>query len=227
MNRRNFLSLFLLAPASVLAEDGLLMEAPSQPQGVIGGLLMEHDEDDGLLMEAPKLVLTENDLPEIWYWSYEGCLPCVRFKNDYAKNKEGCEFIAIERKEQRPSWMTDSDPQFWWHVSEKTPTQKDVLNTRHIDGYLTWKDLTSRFKVSREPKKIQIKQAGGPAKDPFVRPDQPRQRAVARYHQGHDCPSCGKSQFNIENDAGPNHTHRCRSCSTVWYHADQVRRWFS
>lgn len=43
------------------------------------------------------------------------------------------------------------------------------------------------------------------------------------FHGGHDCPNCGKYQYTIENDAGPNHTHRCSSCKTSWYHADQSR----
>lgn len=226
MKRRNFLSLFLLAPASALAEDGLLFDGPEK----VSGLLNPVNDMEGMLFDSSSpvvVVVAEKELPEIWYWSHEGCVPCVRFKNDYAANKKDCGFVAAEQKGQRPPWMPDSDPQFWWHVSEKIPTQKDVSNTRHVNGYLSWKDLMARFRSSRESKKTQIKQVGGPTKDPFAQPDQQGIRAVARYHQGHDCPSCGKSQFNIENDAGPSHTHRCRSCSTVWYHADQVRSWLS
>ena len=239
MKRRHFLSLFLLAPASALADDGLLFDAPVAESLGTEGMLFDLESIASPVQPAesiekalPEIAVAEKELPELWYWSHEGCPPCKAFKNDYAKGKEGCGFLAVEQTETKPSWMPDGDPQFWWHVSEKIPTQKDIENTRHIDGYLSWKDLTTRFKLSREPKKLEarktekkIQQVGGPAKDPFVQRDRPSIRAVARYHAGHNCPDCGKSQFNIENDAGPSHTHRCNSCRVVWYHADQTFRW--
>jgi hypothetical protein len=46
-------------------------------------------------------------------------------------------------------------------------------------------------------------------------------RAVSSYHAGHECPSCGRTQYAIANNAGPNHTHRCGSCNVTWRHADQ------
>lgn len=39
------------------------------------------------------------------------------------------------------------------------------------------------------------------------------------YHAGHDCPSCGRSQYVISGGAkGRTHTHTCRYDGTVWYH---------
>lgn len=166
----------------------------------------------------------KDELPEVWYWSHPGCPPCSRFEKEYQENKEGCGFIAVKQSIDRPSWMPSSDPQFWWHTKENKPSQKDVQNTRHLDGYSGWKDFIAKFKDSRDPKKT--KRAGGPAKQalPTVQPDRPDTRAVARnvmvYHAGHNCPSCGRQQFLIENDSGPNHTHRCGHCGTAWWHAD-------
>lgn len=163
---------------------------------------------------------TKQDLPELWYWSHAGCLPCVQFEREYKELGVGCGFVAIKQEGKRPDWMVHSNPQFWWHIKDKVPTQKDVANTRHQDGYPGWKSFLVKFKNSRN---LKTKQAGGPAEIPFVQPDQPNPRAVALnmvYNPSHNCPKCGRYQSQIENGAGPNHTHKCKSCSTVWYHKD-------
>lgn len=39
------------------------------------------------------------------------------------------------------------------------------------------------------------------------------------YHVGHDCPTCGRSQFVIESGRKyGTHTHRCQYDGTVWTH---------
>lgn len=178
--------------------------------------------------EETPTATTKEDLPELWYWSHEGCPPCARFVEDYEKHKVTCGFRAVKQEGQRPTWMPDSDPQFWWATQDKSPSQNNVLNTRHQDGYRGWEKLLESFNKSRNLQKAV--QGRRPASIPFVQPDQQGTRAVARspvYSPGHNCPNCGRSQFHIENDAGPNHTHRCGSCNTVWYHADQSRSFLS
>ena len=165
------------------------------------------------------------DLPELWYWGHDGCQPCKLFQLDYEKGKEDCGFVTVKQEGDRPTWMSDSNPQFWWHVKEKQPTQKDVSNTRHQDGYPGWKVLVEKFQVSR---KQNPQQAGRPAKVPFVQPDQQNSRAVAlklTYHKGHNCPSCNHQQFSIANHTGPGndrstHIPKCGNCDTKWYHED-------
>ena len=176
----------------------------------------------GVVYHGTDLVIKE-ELPEVWYWSHPGCPPCARFIKEYEENKDGCGFLAVKQDGDRPTWIPDSDPQFWWHTTKKIPSQEDVNNTRHQDGYPGWKSFIEKWKHSRDPKKS--KPAGGPAKRalPTVQPDQPVIRAVARdviaYNPSHRCQNCGRNQFNIENGSGPNHTHRCQ-CGTAWWHRD-------
>lgn len=43
------------------------------------------------------------------------------------------------------------------------------------------------------------------------------------FHSGHNCPKCGRMQYDIHNNAGPvsnSHIHRCDFCGTSWYHGD-------
>ena len=167
------------------------------------------------------------DLPELWYWSHEGCPPCQRFEREYAENKDAAGFKPVKQTGQRPTWMPDSDPQFWWHVSGKTPSQSDVSNTRHLNGYQGWKDLLSRFNSSRSPKKFSRSFPSG-QDGSSAQPDLNSSRAVARsltYHSDHDCPRCGREQYVIANNEGPvanSHIHRCNYCGTSWYHIDQA-----
>lgn len=72
----------------------------------------------------------------------------------------------------------------------------------------------------------------GPAVKGFVAAPEvaaPRTFPVAKfvngsYHAGHDCPNCRTVQTDIDNDAGPTHTHKCEKpgCNTWWYHDDAV-----
>jgi len=161
------------------------------------------------------------ELPEVWYWSHDGCPPCARFEADYAANKASAGFRPVKQTNERPTWMPNSDPQFWWHVSGKVPTQADVANTRHQNGYPGWKDLSAKFDHSRAPKKFSRSVDHGQA-GRGARPDPDNTRAVARYHAGHACPSCGRMEYAIADNSGPNHTHRCGACSTTWWHAASV-----
>lgn len=173
----------------------------------------------------------DQNLPELWYWSHAGCAPCKLFESDYANNKESALFKPVIQTGERPKWMPDKSPQFWWHISGKSPTQADIANTRHQNGYAGWKDLKGKFDNSRTPK--QFKRSSSTFQDgqsgASVQPDNKQSRAVARsghasYHAGHNCPGCAREQYNIQDDDGPGsntHIHKCSSCGTSWYHADQ------
>ena len=149
-----------------------------------------------------------NELPEVWAYSQPGCPPCVRARLELAAEKE-LQFKVIWKDEAAPAWL-QSRPAFWWHVTGDKPSQEDVSNTRQATGWNGIRDFVERWKASRTPKKYK--------------------RAVASnslsYHSGHDCPSCGREQYVIASDDGPNHTHRCDKCGTSWYHADAKQRSF-
>lgn len=38
-------------------------------------------------------------------------------------------------------------------------------------------------------------------------------------HAGHDCPSCGRSQYVVNRQQGNLHSHKCNSCGTEWWHS--------
>ena len=140
-------------------------------------------------------------LPELWYWSHEGCPPCARFESDYTANKESALFKPVKKTGERPTWMPESDPQFWWHTSGSVPTQADVANTRHQNGYQGWKDLVGKFDHSRSPKRFQ--RAGSPAADPFARSDLASigSRSVARIAiNGDFTPGRGTLLDHLSND---------------------------
>jgi hypothetical protein len=134
----------------------------------------------------------DEKLPEVWCYSQPGCPPCVRARLELAAEKD-LPFRIVWKDEAAPAWLT-SRPAFWWHVSGQQPNQADVKNTRQVTGWNGVKDFSARWKASR---------------------------AVSSYHAGHECPSCGRTQYAIANNAGPNHTHRCGSCNVTWWHADQ------
>lgn len=173
--------------------------------------------------------LADSSLPEVWYWSSDACPPCVRFERDYAEHEKDCGFKAVKQSGSRPSWMPESNPQFWWHVSSDKPTQAEVKQTRHENGYANWKDFSGKWKNSRKSAMSESARAGLaiPFEERTSRLDHSQSRAVARitYHSDHNCPSCGRQQTLIDNEDGPGsgtHTHKCHHCGTVWYHADQV-----
>jgi hypothetical protein len=134
----------------------------------------------------------DEKLPEVWCYSQPGCPPCVRARLELAAEKD-LPFRIVWKDDAAPAWLT-SRPAFWWHVSGQQPNQADVKNTRQVTGWNGVKDFSARWKASR---------------------------AVSSYHAGHNCPSCGRTQYAIANNAGPNHTHRCGSCNVTWWHADQ------
>ena len=135
---------------------------------------------------------TPSELPEVWAYSQPGCPPCVRARLELAAEKD-LPFRIVWRDEAAPAWLT-SRPAFWWHTTGQQPSQADVANTRQVTGWNGVKDFSERWKASR---------------------------AVSSYHAGHECPSCGRTQYAIANNAGPNHVHRCGSCNVTWWHADQ------
>ena len=134
----------------------------------------------------------DEKLPEVWCYSQPGCPPCVRARLELAAEKD-LPFRIVWKDEAAPAWLT-SRPAFWWHVSGQQPNQADVKNTRQVTGWNGVKDFSARWNASR---------------------------AVSSYHAGHNCPSGGRTQYAIANNAGPNHTHRCGSCNVTWWHADQ------
>lgn len=163
---------------------------------------LTEDEDTGSSGAAEP-----SSLPELWVWSSDGCPPCRRFDIDYAEHKADCGFKVVKKTSQRPTWMPSSDPQFWWHISGDKPTQADVANTRHQDGYPGWKDFIAKFKHSREPKKqAQSMRAGGPAvARPFAQgqPDRSNvgSRSVAIWSiNGDSTPSRGVLLSHLTND---------------------------
>lgn len=146
-----------------------------------------------------------NELPEVWAYSQPGCVPCVRAKLELAAEKD-LPFRVVWKDDAAPEWL-QSRPAFWWHTSAEQPSQKDVNNTRQATGWNGIKDFTERWKASRSPRKFQ----------------RTKTNAIS-YHAGHDCPSCGREQYDITNNNGPapaSHIHRCDHCSTSWYHSDQ------
>ena len=147
---------------------------------------------------------TPSELPEVWAYSQPGCPPCVRARLELAAEKD-LPFRIVWKDDAAPAWLA-TRPAFWWHTTGQQPTQADVANTRQVTGWGGVKDFTERWKNSRSPKRYQ------------------RTAASNTYQSGHQCPSCGRTQYGIDNDSGPvakSHYHRCGSCNVTWWHADQ------
>lgn len=36
---------------------------------------------------------------------------------------------------------------------------------------------------------------------------------------GHQCPKCGQSQYVVSQQSGSQHSHKCASCGTEWWHS--------
>lgn len=159
--------------------------------------------------------------PQIWLFST--CPSCrIQAEKEINAEKDSLEFEVVHKNEKPPARLdTYDDPTFWWAKDTDQPDQSKQ-STKVLGGWYGLKHLKEEFRKSRGQVK---KQAGSPAKVPFAQPDQVSSRAVARtglvYNPSHNCPTCGKVQTIIQNDAGPNHTHQCGNCSTVWYHADK------
>lgn len=160
-------------------------------------------------------VVAEKEIPEVFAYSTTGCPPCALAKKELEAAKD-LPFRVVWKKEP-PNWVS-SFPTFHWHVKDGDWRKRDKW-----DGV---EKLVEMWKKSREESKKT--QAGGPAR-PFtsgVLPDQQNgRRAVARdvlaYNPSHQCQKCGRSQFDIYSDAGPNHIHRCNHCFSQWYHRDR------
>lgn len=117
-----------------------------------------------------------------------------------------------------PSWVIAQGHQSGWGYP-----MIHWVNKINAGKIMMWAGVDAFRKHDGQPKKAQ--QAGRPAKDPFAQPDRPNSWAVAHndsvvYNPSHNCPNCSHVQYAIENGIGPNHTHRCETCSTAWYHKD-------
>jgi len=172
--------------------------------------------------EDTPLVVATKKKPQIWMFST--CEPCRdQAMKEIQAEKDTLEFEVVHKNEKPPANLgIFDDPTFWWAKDTDIPTDSKQ-NTRALGGWYGLKHLKTQFSKYRDPKKTQ--QARSPANIPFVQPDQQGTRAVARtslvYNPSHNCPNCGRTQYVIENGAGPNHTHRCNHCHTAWYHKDQ------
>lgn len=148
-----------------------------------------------------------SELPEMVAYSSAGCPPCAVAKRELTAAKDLP--FRVTWKESAPAWVA-AYPTFHWQVSGDDWRQRDKW-----DGV---EKLVEMWRKSREPKKV-----SAAASRPFAQPDPHATRAVARgrYHAGHDCPRCGRMQFEIENNTGPDHTHRCGACGNSWWHWDK------
>ncbi len=151
--------------------------------------------------------------------------PACPAKLETVKKELGEKFEIRVHKDydNYPAWLLAQGQEAGWGYPMVHWT-----NQSGISKVMVWMNVTDFHKQDSDQKKLP--QGRRPVSIPFVQPDQQGSRAVARspvYSPGHNCPNCGTTQFHIENDAGPNHTHRCTSCNTVWYHADQSRSFLS
>lgn len=196
MKRRNFLSLFLLAPTAVWAEDGLLIDVGESASGSLLDTPHQPNDLNGLLIDSVKKVQTQEKpivhlySPETWV-----CGAC----NSAEKALKTCPRVSlkIHKQDQLEGFFAGkSFPVLHWSAGDGwqegweglDPLLKKIFkDSSKTIGFSTIVHVTSK----------------GPI-----------------FHNGHDCPSCNRVQFQIENDSGPSHTHRCSSCSTTWYHAD-------
>jgi len=155
--------------------------------------------DDG---EAGAAV-AEADLPEVWCYSTPGCEPCARAKRDFEESaqRKVLPFRAIWHDgEKAPAWMPSARPAFWWHISQKQPTQQDVANTRRKVGYTTLKQFLDTWSAERK----QTVEAGGHQVRPFVRSRSDREigsRSVAVWAiDGDSTPSRAVLLAHLTND---------------------------
>lgn len=118
MRRRNFLSLFLLAPASVLAEEGLLIDRPEVPHG----LLMDHPDGDvsGLLMDIPEEVVESQKRvtvhlysPKTWTWP--PCESAIRELKDHP----GIDLVIHEDDKRPDYFLLKNWPILHWGPGDK------------------------------------------------------------------------------------------------------------
>lgn len=138
-----------------------------------------------------------NELSEVWCYSQPGCQPCVRARLELAAAKD-LPFTVVWKDDTAPKWI-ETRPTFWWHVTDKQPSQADVTNTRQNTGWNGIKDFVGRWNASRSPKKYQ--RAGGPASPPFVQPGK----------NDLDTTAAKSSQIKIPNP------------STIWTHPGNIR----
>lgn len=128
------------------------------------------------------------------------------------------EIVVHKDYDKYPAWVLAQGQQPGWGYP-----MVHWVNKADAGKIMVWSGIDEFRKHDGVKSKIQ--QAGGPAKLPFVQPDQQDTRAVARqsliYNPSHSCSNCGRTEFEIENDDGPYHTHRCSRCNTVWYHKDR------
>ena len=196
----------------------------------LGTLLLPSLVKADVIFHDPITVVDVKKKPQIWMFST--CESCrLQAMNEIAAEKDTLDFEVVHKNEKPPARLgVYDDPTFWWSKDTDLPTESKQ-STKVMGGWHSLKHLKTEFSKSRDGVKTQ--QARSPAKVPFVqkpdviiRPDQQDSRAVAHvnmvYNPSHNCPSCGQAQYKIKrgDDAGPNHIHRCNSCSTAWYHRD-------
>ena len=106
----------------------------------------------GFYWKNPASSAATESLPKVYWWgNLDTCGYCRQANSDFMGAKD-LPFQPVHMDEPRPTWMPRSDPNFWWHVSENEPTQEDVKNTRHEDGYPGLKTFLAKFNKSRTKK---------------------------------------------------------------------------
>lgn len=118
MKRRDFLSLFLLTPASALAEEGLLIDRPEVPHG----LLMDHPDGDvsGMLMDIPEEVIeTQKCITVNLYspksWKCPVCETAIKELKDHPGIK-----LIVFRQDERPKFFESKNwPILHWGEGDK------------------------------------------------------------------------------------------------------------
>lgn len=98
-------------------------------------------------------------LPEVWAYSTEGCGPCILAKKELAAAQD-LPFRVIWKDGPAPSCVPGGYPVFWWHNTEKQPSEKDCKNTHRANGWAGVKDLAGRFRNTRTPKKYERASVG-------------------------------------------------------------------
>lgn len=179
-------------------------------------------EDDG---DTAGTAVSDDKIPEIWAYSTTNCQACENAKREIAAAKD-LKFKVVWHDSEPPAYLgLGSRPAFWWGSDTDKPS--DSKNGKILQGWSGLKHLQEQWQKTRvDPKKFnrsfQSGQDGSSAQ-----PDLSHSRAVAQtvaYHSGHNCPSCGRTQYVIANNDGPvssSHIHRCNSCGISWWHKDQ------
>ena len=155
MRRRDFLSLFLLAPATALAEEGLLIDMGT-PQ-VATGMLADAEGASGMLLDIPKEVVESQAKIRVHLYSPKtwNCPHCDK-AHEALKDHPGVDLVP-HKSDELPSYFTGKGfPVLHWGSGDKWQ-----IGWENKEKFLAKLLEDTSTPPAKRPVTVQVKDSGG------------------------------------------------------------------